>query len=579
MPKFMGSADGQVVAWCPTLHLLCVLMYRMLLWVYRPSGERIYSINNRLPIRQVRFLPDGLRFAVLGDDGKVKVYDLNTGALVRESAAALAIESLDWNACDAAGTPNKFADLVDVDLLKELPLAGVELHPKSLDYVVVTTAAGAEYTFNGLLQASFTSSEPLARHVASSDIFKQYFVSKGNSLIEMQTSLDDENRTHFKKVVTQVCRALALVDHINTTFEGLKADVDPFFAALDRYMGLLTDEAGSVVQYCSAYVFTGLVDKKLKDFWLNQMGERGWKILHKTGTHCYDLLRRILFGQIIALLERLAIVVQNLQGLALWLEDSASPVQFGLSSEQLQTLLDATTRLLKETYQFIWALTAEQKLFDVWLEWIKNEFIDRLAKDDEPRQTPLAKSNYDVLKYVSEGMLSSVVLSRYPTGPYNSFKPTNVNPLDYHVLEPTELVSGFQSFFGEMFAAREPTSLSVTNPSVVLCDNRVYCASLESLLAIEVVDVTTHQIVGQVTLTGDIRAFELTPTTVVVLTPTGACVVPLAKLEGSQTVGLADVTTQSLPVPLANPQRITVDDNLGCVLDANRQNYEVITIV
>ncbi|CAN3372445.1 hypothetical protein DIURU_005059 [Diutina rugosa] len=596
MPKFMGRADGTVFAWCPALHLLCVSMYRMSLWVYRPNGERIYAINNRSPIRSVRFADDGLKFAVSGDDNKIKIYDSNTGELCGELNGEFDnIRAIDWHHITSkARRPedtglDKYQKLIEVDLVSQLPRLSDEMvSTDSIDYIVVADAANVGYTFDGLLNVTCRSGYSFVDHLQNGDFFTQVFVNDTNQLVPVLTQLEDaEQRNHFMKVVRKLCQLLKYKKAMKESWDNALKEVDPFIAALDRYLGLLRDELDPECQgvpqnvttsYFEEYVITGLVDPVTKDFWLNQMGERGYKLLSKLASQCYDNLAHTIFSQVVIALERILIIAQDLFGLCRWVADSESPFRFGLNESVLKELVTSTQKQIVEVFELLRQLNVDKTRFFTWLEWIKFEFIDKLAKEDEIQQYyqlngPEVKL-CDILKFLQNQMGASTLFQWFPISTQLSFfEPTILNGSYRTLVDTSKLITDFQEFFGQVFYLGTAIELSVSRPHLLMNETDIVAVSThESILEIAKFDpvLLTASPTLKLVLPRPSLEVQLTNSHIVVMTT-----VEILRLAYGEILN-DDINFQVVhQIQLANPSRLAIDESQGCVLGTNHQDYEV----
>lgn len=599
MPKFMGRADGTVFAWCPTLHLLCVLMYRMSLWVYRRNGERIYAINNRLPIRSVRFADDGSKFAVLGDDNKIKIYDLNTGELCGELSGGFNnIRVIDWNRISPqAERPNepkfdKYRQLVEVDLLLHLPrLLDSIVTKESIDYVVVADSTNVGYTFDGLLSVTCRLEHIFVDHLQNGDFFTQVFVTNANQLVPVMTKLQDaELRSHFIKVMTKLCQLLKYEKAMNELWDNMLKEIDPFIAALDRYLGLLRDELDPdlhadpqevIVNYFEEYVFTGLVDPRTKDFWLNQMGERGYKQLSKLASQCYESLAHTIFSQVVVALERILIIAQDLFGLSRWVADAELSFQFGLNESLLSELVESTQKQLYKVLELLQQLNVDKTRLMAWLEWIKFEFIDKLAKEDEillylQLNGPEVKL-CDILKFLQSQMGALTLFGSFPIQSQMSFFDSALaRGLFPGRVDTSKVIAEFQEFFGHVFYVGTAVDMTMNKPHLLMDKNGVIAVSTnETTLEVATIDpgsLATSPSLG-INLPKPPLEVQLTNSHIVVMTTSE--ILRLAYNDIRSKNFKFEIVHQ---IQLAHPQRLTIDESQGCVLDANHQDYEVFRL-
>ncbi|CUM48668.1 uncharacterized protein AC631_00309 [Debaryomyces fabryi] len=440
--KFIGFADGNILSWCPTMDLLAISMNRMSIWVFRINGERIYSINNKSLILDISWNPNGKFFCVSGIDGFCKIYDSNSGKLTNTiNSEQKSINLINWCCHKSLEEPGRFDNLFKVDVLANLPKLSLnnEISTNTnasntngnnnnyqLDVIndtegllsfMITIRSHSELsiTFNGLFTVdSIKCPEHLkfVCHADNSDLLNQYFLinnQRDASLYLLKMFLDipdsDYLRNYLMEIIQQSCKIKSIMNYINEQLVLLNEEVKPFIQLFDRHLSNLKDSLYSNVDLTTNFptdqelkckvinslfdlLLTGLIPTNLKDFWLNQLGERGLKKLSKTGNSIYDLIRKVCFNQLVSSLERLLIILNLLQGLVKWLEsmeigNNGMNGYLGLDLESINSLVVLTKELLKYFYQLIWDVNEEQKLFNEFINWVKIGVIDKLAKEDD----------------------------------------------------------------------------------------------------------------------------------------------------------------------------------------------------
>ncbi|ABN68161.2 predicted protein [Scheffersomyces stipitis CBS 6054] len=405
--KFMGFADGNIIKWFPTLNLLAVSMNKMSIWVYRLNGERIYSVNNKSPINSIGFIRNGAYFCLGGLDGLIKIHDSNNGQLIKVLAKTFVdIKLVDWSRHEIT-FDGKFDNLFQIDILNSMPKLNstdevlstvMEDTSPTLNYLVVVDSTCVSIIFNNFLtidEISFPQTKPVfLRHLDSDDLFNQYFLTKsGDSLqlLRLRNTLGEDHvyRKYFVNIISKLCKLMGIIDYIHDQLALIQAEIKPLFVTLDRYLSNLKDSLGDdttkedLIDYFVQVLLTNLIPESTKDFWLNQFGERGFKRILKLGNSTYDSAKEILFSQLIASVERMIVILNEISGLSQWLKDSECKYHFGLDPESIALVLDKAKELLRISYRFIWDINEEKTSFNTFMEWVKIELIDKLAKEDD----------------------------------------------------------------------------------------------------------------------------------------------------------------------------------------------------
>ena len=462
----MGFADGNILNWCPTLNLLTVSMNKMSIWVYRLNGERIYSINNKSPITSIAFINNGKYFCLLGIDGLIKIYDSNSGKLLKILNKTFdQIKLLKWNV-HSPKSQGKFDHLFKVDVLSNLPKISdgtVEIeelnNTVSLNFLTIVDTLSLSLNFNNLLtirDIQFNKDNiKVIDHLDNNDLSDQFFLIQDEErfeLIHMTLGLDDKV---LVDIILKVCKVMAIINYLSENIKSLQHEIKPFYQLFDKYLVNLRDsieegksEEGksvegkieeskgveaklttnftissppnsesedlthsSLAQHFYDILLTNLVPSYSKDYWLNQFGERGYKKLSKIGNSVYDFSREIIYTKFISSIERLIIVLNDLKGLNSWFVDSEE-TEYGLNLQVIENLLDLSKSMLKTFFQLIWDINLEQKLFNNFMDWIKFEIIDKLVKEDDIQSylnQPQMSFNYpDLVKYINDYIFSNI---------------------------------------------------------------------------------------------------------------------------------------------------------------------------
>lgn len=461
--KFIGFSDGNIVSWCPTMDLLCISMNHTSIWVFRLNGERIYSINNKSPILALTWNPNGKFFVCLGFDNTIKIYNSNNGMLVNtvKGPTGLRIGLVSWLAACLRenDSTNRFDDLFNVDVLNFLPKLSNELDineasshanhtpttnftpitEEDLDFVVVVSSnALLSITFNNLFTVDETELPPglkFVKHSTDNDLFSQFFlaVDASQNLLLQELTLGElaaADKKCLVQVILNCSKIISVVNHVQDQLLFLQNECKPFVQLFDRHLSNLKDAVYADVDLTTHFpteqelrarlksalydiLFTNLIPASLKDFWLNQLGERGLRKLTKLGNGMYDLLRKTVFAQLVSSIEKLIIILSNLEGLNKWLLNNGRSHTLGLNIDVIHQAIGLCSDLIKLFYAFIWDINEEQAHFNKFLGWCKIEIIDKLSSEDNDvdaffsANTLQTYKNSDILSYFNDYLFDS----------------------------------------------------------------------------------------------------------------------------------------------------------------------------
>lgn len=473
--KLIGFPDGNVVSWCPTMDLLTISMNRTSIWVFRLNGERIYSINNKSFIISIDWHPNGKFFCVLGIDKLIKIYDSNNGKLLNEVKSNdlnLAVGLFNWDIVKL-DLSCKF-EFGKVEILNNLPKLQYELESSdgsnngnsvvsshtlnsndhSLDFLLTVSAnAILSITFNGLFtidDIDLPDGYKFKSHVSSNDLFDQYFLAENEKgelillhfFIKVPAIYDFDIKKHqgyLIEIIGCCSQLISIINHIDDQLKLLTAECKPYITLFDRHLSNFKDSVYSSVDLTTHFptpqeletkmlnalydiLLTNLIPNNLKDFWLNQLGDRGLKKLSKSANSIYDLIRKVVFPQIITALEKFIIILTKLEGLSKWFQNTSNGndqpnSNFGLDQESITKLIDYSQKLMKLFYQWIWDINEEQKLFNKFMDWCKIEIIEKLSHEDSDVEAFFNNNsiqtykNSDILHYLNDYLFKPKILN------------------------------------------------------------------------------------------------------------------------------------------------------------------------
>lgn len=631
--KFIGIADGTVLSFCPSMNLLAVSMNRTSIWVYRLDGERIYSVNNKSPIKQLIWSPDGKKFCLSGADMLCKVYDANSGVLL-STIGQLNHEIMLANWCGYSHNSElKFGNLFKINVLDLMPQLVHELPvPKenTSEYLLEVCGLGElALSFNNILHVPGINLPPEKKYLghALSSLWNHTFLACSDSqhlqLIDLLFDIPMELREYHMSIIRQLCQILSLVNMIKEVLSTLKEELKSHFQLFDRYISNLNDALygdtdltthfptpqESQLKLCNSLydiLLTGIIPESLKDYWLNQLGERGIKRLAKLGSSAYDLIRKQCFALVVAAMERIIILLTSLNGISQWLETDEEQSNLGLLSSSLERLLELAKGVIRSIHELMWAVNEEQKLFVIFTNWVKLYIIDKLAKEDDPETyfAAIELRSYkhaDILEYLNNYLFSSSILQYF-----------NLR-LDLEVLlqleAPKDIETQFNNFIDELNNELIVKVVSCVKDSVKVgqelqvlesCEGASLTSQDGSLIVKTISDSTIHLIKVSpdtglqilkvsITLPETVISAEIKAARLVLLTSSSVYIydwLEAFRSSNHQAISLLHQDAISclkcadIHHDFQNPRHIAINDDftLGCILDQNRRSYALFRL-
>lgn len=545
--KFVGFPDGNILSWCPKMDLLAVSMNKTSIWVFRLNGDRVYSINNRAAILDLRWNHSGKFFVVSGTDSMIKVYDANNGRMVNQlpTSDKLPITLTSWSLVDverSIGDDEKgnaiFNDLFKCDILKSLPKLSNELAPSVADngttanhsavlqtmsdsvtntnenenlldcLLVVNANALLSMTFNNLFTVSDIELPPgrqYLKHATPESLFSQYFLVEESSgqlqLCELKLQLGDFlKRKHLLETIEWCSQIVSIINHIHEQVSLVVAEAETFLKVLDRQLGnfkdVLYEEADltkefplpsevedRIVEALMDMLVTGLIPEKLKSYWVDQFGERGLMRVSALGNSAYDNARKILFSQVILALEKLIILLTNLEGVA-EAEINFRLEALGMSVDSIKSAISQSQDMIKQIYAFIWKVNDEQEAMNKFLNWCKVEVIEKLAKEgSDPEAFFAAHPTIEfkaspIMEYFETNLLHPVFFQSLDMkdDDYETVKKVDVSMPNLHTSIAKlhqelnqNLLEGVQLYISKTVKFEEPLTLDL-DPNQTKCD-------------------------------------------------------------------------------------------------------------
>lgn len=157
-------------------------------------------------------------------------------------------------------------------------------------------------------------------------------------------------------------------------------------------------------------VVTGNCYPGVKEWLVDQLGERGHKRWEKATTTGYEIIRRLAHENLLPALERFTVLVSRLRGLSRF---QLSNANLGLSTREFDSILDTVSCLQLMAHQILITSCLELRQFLAFSAWLREE-IDIQASDAsvaESADKDFSVDHASTLDYIQGAMTQSQLAS------------------------------------------------------------------------------------------------------------------------------------------------------------------------
>ncbi|RMZ88517.1 hypothetical protein DV736_g4259, partial [Chaetothyriales sp. CBS 134916] len=206
-------------------------------------------------------------------------------------------------------------------------------------------------------------------------------------LLRVQLLLLNQTSTHLPLLAAKATQLQNLLRYLQQIQVQLTSEVRTAFDLPRRFLGnvneSLSDDGGSASFRTAAYhlIVTGECDRRLKEWLVDDMGERGLKRWEKAVGDCLDLIRRMASECLLPAVERCQVVLSRLEGLARF-DDTAS--RLGLSVDDIRPIRETFDALALLCEDMLRDVCIESREFSAFIKWLKWEAeVEGFAEDSE----------------------------------------------------------------------------------------------------------------------------------------------------------------------------------------------------
>ncbi|RMD41056.1 hypothetical protein DV735_g4067, partial [Chaetothyriales sp. CBS 134920] len=194
-------------------------------------------------------------------------------------------------------------------------------------------------------------------------------------LLRVQLLLLNHTSKHLPLLAAKATQLQNLLRYLQQIQAQLASEVRTAFDLPRRFLANLNEtlavEGGGATFRTTAYhlIVTGECDGRLKEWLVDDVGDRGLKRWEKAVGDCLDLMRRMTSECLLPAVERCQVVLSRLEGLARF-DDTAS--RLGLSVDDIRPIretFDALALLCEDMLRDVCIETREFSAFIKWLKW------------------------------------------------------------------------------------------------------------------------------------------------------------------------------------------------------------------
>lgn len=408
--KLPGSIQNNVLTWCPVMQVIAVSPIETgAVWVYRLSGERVWTANTKKKCKvvQMTWRYDGKLLGIIYEDGSSQILNGSNGKLVSSTAEQdeqKKLTAIKW-AQDKSSNTHQLDELLPnnlfgLDIMKNLPklpslpsttfqaFSKVTLDEtaETTDMLITGTKSGQiELTLYGVfsigsVQISNNNNDKVMDIVSTGDLSHLLAIvcdDKTQHLIKVNVGFIKKfGLTYLPEVSLTPAKVYALVDYIQEAVNVIHKEGETLRNQAKKSLGLLNENAELVKSALYDTLLTGNPPKAIEKWLAHELGDRGLKRWSKTAIGCYDIIKKVVFENLIPGCERLVILLTRLRGLSKW-QERGEPL--GLIPERFDKAVNQASAIITQAHLLLKRSGKEHfyfKAFAAWLEVLYENIPD-----------------------------------------------------------------------------------------------------------------------------------------------------------------------------------------------------------
>ncbi|KAL8678917.1 MAG: hypothetical protein Q9186_004774 [Xanthomendoza sp. 1 TL-2023] len=436
------------LSYCPTMDLLALAAEDERVHVFRLNGQRVFGVAKKEPfskVTDVSWKPNAMRQRMANLQGSVPVDDFVASideATNPQYAPDLPIELAfvdvatflpKLSTLPVAGSQGDiFSSRLSLDtLFKPLPTGSADradvlvighedgiIHlSMSEDFSVGTfrlADAGPDLSNS---QPLLHSSHPLSTTHALLCSNTSNGVQK-IQLVPFDLRLISVAGRELSLLASKITELHNLHRYLGQVQEQISSEIRASQELPSRFMRNINEtllEKSDCTWVHAAYhlVVTGHCYPEVKEWLVDELGERGHKRWDKAVNVGYENIRRLTHESLLPVLDRLSVLISRLRGLSRY---QSSDFSLGLSTLELDNMLDSIKCLQLLAHQLLKYAVSELQQFGAFSMWLRHEIEKQaaepnLASAQEIAEKDMGFDHTSILEYIQGAMTHSQMLT------------------------------------------------------------------------------------------------------------------------------------------------------------------------
>lgn len=609
VPKvFPEAVDALCYSWCPTMDLVAITVgngKRVL--IFRMNGTKVWDIPiNQGIVKDLVWRPDGKQLAITLTKSQTLVYDTNTARLLSTLSTTQDANFGHWIVSDAPPTNNKFAGIIDSDVMKSLPrlpplpsssktahtfatreAIDVIQHEKNnmMDLLFLFGDKDVTITLHGLFLLGSVNIIPqdsdddivnaATRTVEDHYVLTSSFTTMQHTLRRFSTQFV-QSYDFLQDITLSSSKIIALLGYIEEILIFSTQAIKAYTEFNTKFVGILKEELTNknevVVDELYNLLLTGMMNDEVKDWIQNTVGDRGVKRWSKIGETAFESTRRTILYHLVPACERLILLLSKLNSMS----KSSVTLSEKFELEHLNNSSQAVKKLLKLLFDFVFKINREQELFNSFIIWIHSTLSE--LQDEIPKEKYVTS---EVSTFINDHLEKSVLMMLVP------YLRRNFNEVKIHTHDMFESIkSHIRSSITPDNSFAIPLGRCTEKQAMKFIDGELYVVSYyETTLDIYKVDVTSQNTRStSVVFPNEIKDVQLTEDAQVFITIESS----LLRIDTSPLFINSDLISQKLQhtdiatishdeVSGLNVKHITINGarNIGCAISEDLLRYTI----